>query len=142
MVLERYSDDIIREVTSPITGIQRRAKFPPSIAEIVEICDDTHERTIRFRNYAQLGRTTFRRGKRPFDNGQGAWAQLFVPASADRYAEMLENTKKADKREWRYDHDRGGIWVVYDWWEKLPSRRVAVTDLEQLYETRSAHTAQ
>lgn len=40
MVLERYSDDIIRSVTSPITGIQRKCKFPPSIAEVVEFADE------------------------------------------------------------------------------------------------------
>jgi len=39
MVLERYDDAVIRAVTSPITGIQRTAKFPPSIAEFVEFID-------------------------------------------------------------------------------------------------------
>jgi hypothetical protein len=40
IVLERYDDAIIREVTSPITGIQRTCKFPPSIAEFVEFIDE------------------------------------------------------------------------------------------------------
>ena len=44
MVLERYPDDIIRDVTNPITGIQRTCKFPPSIAEVVEFCDETKRR--------------------------------------------------------------------------------------------------
>jgi hypothetical protein len=49
MVLERYGDDVIRAVTSPLTGIQRTCKFPPSIAEFVEFIDDH----IRRSNYAQ-----------------------------------------------------------------------------------------
>jgi hypothetical protein len=44
MVLERYPDEIIRQVTSPITGIQRTCKWPPSIAELVEFCDDAQRR--------------------------------------------------------------------------------------------------
>jgi hypothetical protein len=39
MVLERYDDATITWATSPITGIQRECKFPPSIAELVEFCD-------------------------------------------------------------------------------------------------------
>ena len=44
MVLERYSDAVINQVTSPLTGIQRRHKGrPPDIASIVEACDDEQE---------------------------------------------------------------------------------------------------
>jgi hypothetical protein len=39
LVLEQYDDAVIRWVTSPLTGIQRQCKFPPSIAEVVEACD-------------------------------------------------------------------------------------------------------
>jgi hypothetical protein len=45
MVLERYDDRIIEAVMSPLTGIQRECKFPPSIAEFVEFCDETRRRT-------------------------------------------------------------------------------------------------
>jgi hypothetical protein len=48
MILERYDDQVIEHVTSPLTGIQRKCKFPPSIAEIVEACDAEH----RSRTYA------------------------------------------------------------------------------------------
>src|SRR5262245_11889417 len=44
MVLERYDDKIIETVTSPLSGIQRECKFPPSIAEFVEFCDETQRR--------------------------------------------------------------------------------------------------
>lgn len=40
MVLEGYSDEVIIYVTDPKTGIQRKSKWPPTISEIVEACDD------------------------------------------------------------------------------------------------------
>jgi hypothetical protein len=48
VVLERYADAVISEVTSPLTGIQRQCKFPPSIAEVVEFCNEC----LRRSNYA------------------------------------------------------------------------------------------
>lgn len=40
MVFEGYSDEVICYVTSPRTGVQRKVKFPPTISEVVEACDD------------------------------------------------------------------------------------------------------
>lgn len=39
-VLEDYSEEIILAVTSPKTGIQRTAKWPPSISEMIEACEN------------------------------------------------------------------------------------------------------
>lgn len=39
VVLEEYADEVIIAVTHPRTGLQRRSKFPPSIAEVVEACN-------------------------------------------------------------------------------------------------------
>ena len=47
MVLEGYSDEVIRQLADPRTGIQRRRKKPPSIADIVEACDDILDRQPR-----------------------------------------------------------------------------------------------
>ena len=44
MVLERYPDPIIEDGTSPLTGIQRYCKFPPSIAEVVAYFDEMKHR--------------------------------------------------------------------------------------------------
>jgi hypothetical protein len=38
-VLEQYDPQVVSIATSPLTGIQRKCKFPPSIAEVVEFCD-------------------------------------------------------------------------------------------------------
>lgn len=37
-ILEEYDPEIVEYVTDPKTGIQRRLKWPPSPAEIVEAC--------------------------------------------------------------------------------------------------------
>src|SRR6266478_5958331 len=40
-VLEQYPDEVITYVCDPRTGgIQRRLKWPPTISEMVEACDD------------------------------------------------------------------------------------------------------
>lgn len=42
VVLEKYPEWVVRYVTSPDTGIQRRQKFPPSIAEVVSACEEVY----------------------------------------------------------------------------------------------------
>lgn len=39
-ILAGYRREIIDYVTSPDTGLQRRLKFRPSLAEVVEACDE------------------------------------------------------------------------------------------------------
>jgi hypothetical protein len=53
-VLEDYSDAIIRFVTSPKTGLQRRSKFAPRLAELVTACDEAAAyiaKVDRFQNW-------------------------------------------------------------------------------------------
>ncbi len=40
VILEAYPPTVIDYISHPRTGIQRRCKFPPSLAEITEACDD------------------------------------------------------------------------------------------------------
>lgn len=42
VVLEKYPEWVVRYVTEPTTGVQRTSKFPPSIAEVVEACEDIY----------------------------------------------------------------------------------------------------
>ena len=56
MVLEGYSDDVIRYVTDPKTGIQRRSKWPPTVSEVVEACDEHMgylQKVEKFRTWGQ-----------------------------------------------------------------------------------------
>ena len=39
-VLSDYPEEVIVHVTSPRTGIQRRTKWPPSISEVIEACEE------------------------------------------------------------------------------------------------------
>jgi hypothetical protein len=39
-VFEDYSDEVIRFATDPKTGVQRRCKWPPKLADVVEFCDE------------------------------------------------------------------------------------------------------
>lgn len=39
MILEQYPQEVVEHITSPLTGIQRRLKWPPALAEMVEACD-------------------------------------------------------------------------------------------------------
>lgn len=44
MVLERYPDEVISEISHPLTGVQRRCKKPPTIAHIVEAAEGVIDR--------------------------------------------------------------------------------------------------
>lgn len=55
-VLEDYSDAIVAFVTNPKTGIQRRNKFAPRVAELVAACDEAAERIERHNRYTNWGR--------------------------------------------------------------------------------------
>ena len=51
VVLKEYSNEVIAAVTDPRTGIQRTCKFPPSIADFVEFCNETQRRMNWASNY-------------------------------------------------------------------------------------------
>lgn len=54
MVLEQYPDDVVIYITDPRTGVQRHAKWPPTISEVIAACDERiayKERMDRFRNW-------------------------------------------------------------------------------------------
>jgi hypothetical protein len=56
IILAQYPDDVIDYVTDPRTGIQRRCKFPPTIAEIIEACDARMQdiaKRERFKNWGK-----------------------------------------------------------------------------------------
>lgn len=39
-ILQSYPSSVVDFISSPMTGIQRKSKFPPSIAEIVEAANE------------------------------------------------------------------------------------------------------
>lgn len=122
-ILEQYPDEVITYVCDPRTGIQRRIKWPPTISEMVEACDEHRAFLEKLRKQ----RPAFIERKpeallrhRP----QGYLAQVFVPEGNPRYAGLVEWTKEAEPMWWKYGQSsdgRQGLWVSHEAWN-LPHK--------------------
>ena len=122
-ILEQYPDEVITYVCDPRTGIQRRSKFPPTISEMVESCDEHRAFLEKMRKQ----RPAFKeRQPKPLlrDRPQGYLATIFVPEGHHRYASLVAWTETVAPMWWKYGNSsdgRPGIWVSLDAWE---SRKV------------------
>lgn len=47
LVLTEFSDEVVIYVTSPRTGLQRRLKWPPTISEVIEACEEHRDFLLR-----------------------------------------------------------------------------------------------
>jgi hypothetical protein len=128
-VLENYSDATIAYVTSPLTGVQSRCKFLPTIADLKEACEAVKEKdNARYKSSRAVEETLARR--KPDINypapktGPGRCANLFVGKGMPRYEEMAERTNGADPKDFRWDYERGGLWVSLVWWQDQPPESV------------------
>lgn len=118
-IMEQYPDEVIVYVSDPRTGIQRRSKWPPTISEIVEACDDHAELIERRKKprrepLPQLPPQLLR------DRPPGALANIFVPDTHHRYGKLVEWSKTADPPYWQFgaaSDGRAGIWVNIDVWD-------------------------
>lgn len=122
-VLEQFPDDVIFYVTDPRTGIQRRMKWPPTISEVIEACEERQDFLEKMRQpkaqaVARPPIVLLR------DRQPGSLAKMFVPKGHARYDEMIAWTEKEDPVWWRYGKSsdgRDGIWVALYAWERRPS---------------------
>lgn len=57
LVLEDYPNEVISYITNPKTGIQRRSKWPPTISEIVEACDQHTDYLSKCERLKNWGKT-------------------------------------------------------------------------------------
>lgn len=55
VVLQQYHENVIMHVTGPLTGLQRRCKQPPSIAEVVADCDAETARLEKIKRFQAMG---------------------------------------------------------------------------------------
>ncbi len=133
VVLEAYADEVINTVTHPRTGLQRRCKFPPSIAEVVEACDSEAERIAKLKRYQDMGKPALQ--PRPTQHR----ANVFVPATNSKYQALFDRSRTADQRDYRFEDGRAGIWVPLGWLDetKMASapgfKRMTADDLRAMY---------
>lgn len=143
VVLEMYEDEVIRRVGDPRTGIQRRIKFPPSIAEVVEACEAEAASIATKKRYAAMPTPKPRaliEGPRIPQNRGNVLVGPFTP----QYAAMVERARTGDPLDSRYDEKGRGIWVPITWFHenethaKQGFRPFTVDDLKAIYARNDA----
>jgi hypothetical protein len=105
MVLERYDDALIRAVTSPVTGIQRTCKFPPSIAEMVEFIEEQIRRTGYASNWDRHAAKQLAERKQleelekaePLEHRRAAAARIL----AEYHSQLTPEAAKPQRQSWR-----------------------------------------
>ena len=124
-VLSEFSEEVVVYVTSPRTGLQRRSKWPPTLSEVLEACEEHQDylrrvQTTKPVNLAQIAppSTGSRAG--------GYWANVHVPELHARYARLAEWTKTVDEKFWRFgpnSNGEPGVWVPLNVWQDAEERR-------------------
>lgn len=119
-VLACYEPDLIREVTDPRTGISTSEKFQafmPNSGELKAYCEAVAKRRHRMAEYAAMPRSGGYRELEPPPKGPGSRARVFCSAGNVRYQPLCDRAANADsdRADFRYDAEKGGIWVAYSW---------------------------
>jgi hypothetical protein len=120
-VLSMYDSDLIREVTDPRTGIAMSEKymsFMPNAGELKVYCEAIAARKERLQRLGSLpAPVPIHALLSPPAPAPGDHATIFVPAANPRYASLLEWSKTADPRKFKFEK-RPGIWVSHDMWDQ------------------------
>jgi hypothetical protein len=111
IILSEFPEEVVVYVTSPLTGLQRRSKWPPSISEVVEACEAHLDHLKRVR---RPWTATLRIAPPAPSHAPGSLANVFVPATHARYGRLVEWAATADPRFFRFEEGRPGVWVAYD----------------------------
>lgn len=121
-VLAMYDADLIREVTDPRTGIatdEKFAAFMPNAGELKRYCDGLAARRERIQRLGALPAVDFNRPRLAAPvRLPGDLATVYVPESNPRCAALIEWARTADRRLWKRDPGRPGIWVSFDTWDQ------------------------
>jgi len=83
-VLEGFPDEVIRYVCDPRTGLQRCLKWPPTISEVVEACEEHRAYLHRMRTTKPLTRLSI-----PYEKPSSNFGKIFVAADHPRYGELI-----------------------------------------------------
>lgn len=73
-VLEGFPDEVIRYVCDPRTGLQRRMKWPPTISEVVEACEE-HQEYLRKAKASRHARPAL---AKPYEPPKAVPVKVFV----------------------------------------------------------------
>jgi hypothetical protein len=134
-VLSMYDTDLIREVTDPRTGIcttEKYMSFMPNAGELKVYCDGVAARKDRLQKLGELPKPDFTRARLPPPPpAPGDLATIFVPATNSRYASLLDWSKTADPRKFKFEK-RPGIWVSYDTWDNRMAAAPKIGDIARL----------
>lgn len=125
-VLSIYDADLMREVTDPRTGIQTTEKymsFMPNAGELKVYCDSVLARRQRIERLGALPSVQPRAYLPPPPRLPGHLANVFVPDTDRRYTRLLEWSKSADDRMFKFEPNRRGIWVSLDILDSNETRR-------------------
>lgn len=115
-VLEGFPDEVITHVTDPRTGIQRRMKWPPTISEVIEACEEHQEYLRKLRTSRPAKRLSL-----PGTGSSGQCVKIFVPEGHKRYAGLVKWAENEDPKWWHFGQSsdgRSGIWVPFAQWEE------------------------
>jgi hypothetical protein len=109
-VLEGFPDEVIMYVCDPRTGLQRRLKWPPTISEVVEACEDHIDRLKRLRTERRAAIV------RPYEKPQARPIMVFVTPDHPQYGKLVEWAKTAPDGSWMYwkADQREGMRVLPD----------------------------
>jgi hypothetical protein len=124
-VLSGYEPDLVREVTDPRTGIcttEKYMSFMPNAGELKVYCEGVAARRERVKRLGALPPPDLSRARlAPPQPAPGDLAKVFVPATNNRYPSLVEWSKSADPRKFKFEK-RPGIWVSYDTYDTYDNR--------------------
>ena len=130
MVLERYSDAVIERVSDPRNpdSLQRRCKFPPSLAEVGELVDAESSRQAHAAHYRTLPAFQKREPRVVPEV-----ANVLVPPTSPQYFDLVARGRSEPES---VRPDKQGLWVPMAWVDKTPDRafrRFTKDDLQRIY---------
>lgn len=133
-VLCGYDSELIRDVTDPRIGIcsdEKFATFPPNVGELKRYCEAKaahrdHLKRLGSRRQP-ISAERLLAAPDPRDAPDGCWANVHIPSTNGRYAAIVEWSKTADRRKWKFGKSSvgvDGIWIAHDvWWRELGTDR-------------------
>lgn len=97
-ILEGFPDGVIKYVCDPRTGLQRRLKWPPTISEVVEACEE-HQAYLAKMKAQRTARPLL---DKPYEKPRAQPIMVFVAAEHPQYGTLIEWIRTAPHAAWEY----------------------------------------